>query len=556
MHRGSITEPQPEVVLSVDGLTVAYGDTEVVRNASFTVRAGETVAIVGESGSGKSTMTGAILGLLPRTASVSGTIAACGTVVTEATERDMRALRGSQLAYVPQDPMSNLNPVLRVGPQVAEAGGVHRSQTRAEARTRAVAALERAGLAEAESRYRQFPHQLSGGMRQRSLIAMGMINDPTLLIADEPTSALDVTVQRVILDNLADLVARSGTSVLLVTHDLGLAAERADRVIVMRGGEIVEQGPSREVLFAPTAAYTRQLIGAAPVGRTAARVPRPVPEDAPVLLALENVGKVYPPRGHGSRRTAAVSAIAGVSLEVRAGQTLAIVGESGSGKSTAANIALKLTEPSSGVVRFDGADVTRLRGPALTAFRRRVQPIFQDPYASLDPMSTVGRIVEEPLRAFRIGDARSREERVRELLDLVGLPNALLERAPSELSGGQRQRVAIARALAPEPELIVCDEPVSALDVLVQATVLDVLQRIQSDLGVAYLFISHDLGVVESIAHDVVVMTGGTVVERGTVGDVFTDPQADYTRALLDAVPGRSLIDELALRGRPADPSS
>jgi len=545
MHSEPPVDPERTIVLSVDNLTVAYGDVEVVRAASFTIRAGETVAIVGESGSGKSTMTGAILGLLPRNARVSGSITVCGTTVTAATERELRALRGKLLAYVPQDPMSNLNPVLRVGPQVSEAGSVHRTQSRPEARSRAINALERAGLAQAESRYRQFPHQLSGGMRQRSLIAMGMINEPTLLIADEPTSALDVTVQRVILDNLGQLVETSGTSVLLVTHDLGLAAERADRVIVMKGGQIVEQGPSREVLFDPRAAYTRELIAAAPVGRASSHTPQ-ARVDGPVLLSLKGVGKVYPAKGHGARRTAAVTAIDDVSFEVRAGQTLAVVGESGSGKSTAANIALKLTEPTSGSVLFDGADVTRLRGRELAAFRRRVQPIFQDPYASLDPMSTVGRIVEEPLRAFRLGDARARARRVRELLDLVGLPNALLDRAPSELSGGQRQRVAIARALAPEPELVVCDEPVSALDVLVQATVLDVLQRIQRELGVAYLFISHDLGVVESIAHDVIVMTGGSVVERGPAREVFANPQAEYTRALLDAVPGRSFMAERA----------
>ncbi|WP_346265688.1 ABC transporter ATP-binding protein [Microbacterium esteraromaticum] len=429
----------------------------------------------------------------------------------------------------------------RIGAQVVEAGGVHRRLRPDAARARALTALQSAGLVNAESRFRQYPHELSGGMKQRALIAMGTINRPRLLIADEPTSALDVTVQRVILDNLDQLVAEAGTAVILVTHDLGLAADRADRVLVMHRGRVVEHGDSRGVLIAPQADYTRALVAAAPANRSGDGAPLPDPS-APVILSVAHLGKTYPARGHGRRRTEPVHAVDDVSFAVRRGQTLAIVGESGSGRSTAASIALKLLEPTTGDVRFDGEDVTALKGRELLAYRRRVQPIFQDPYASLDPMATIGQILTEPLRAFRIGDAASRRVRVRELLEMVRLPQDIIERSPNELSGGQRQRVAIARALAPEPELIVCDEPVSALDVLVQANVLEVMQRIQQELGVAYLFISHDLGVVEQIAHDVVVMSGGRVVEAGPTRDVFSNPQAAYTRELLEAVPGRAVL--------------
>lgn len=530
-----------EHILDVRSLSIAYGSTHVVSDVSLTVGVGEKVAIVGESGSGKSTFISAVLGLLPANARATGSIMLAGTEVIGAPEPAMRALRGDTIAYVPQDPMSNLDPVHRVGAQVMEAGGVHRRLTRVEGRDRAIRGLESAGLANADARFRQFPHEFSGGMKQRALIAMGTINRPRLLIADEPTSALDVTVQRVILDNLDELVTGASTAVILVTHDLGLAADRADRVLVMHRGCVVEQGDSRQVLIAPQADYTRALVAAAPANRTDRS--RSTPDfEAPVVLSVAHLTKTYPARGYGHHRTEPVRAVDDVSFAVRRGQTLAIVGESGSGKSTAANIALKLLEPTSGEVMFEDRDVTRLRGKDLIAYRRRVQPIFQDPYASLDPMSTVEQILVEPLRAFRLGRAASRRTRAGELLEMVGLPAGILDRAPSELSGGQRQRVAIARALAPEPELIVCDEPVSALDVLVQANVLAVLQRIQQELGVAYLFISHDLGVVEQIAHEVVVMAGGRVVEAGITGDVFADPQAAYTRELLEAVPGQSLL--------------
>lgn len=542
-HRADVDgQSIDDVILSVSGLSVSYGAACAVSEVSFDVRAGETVAIVGESGSGKSTVANAVLGLLPPTATVTGDVSVCDESVVGAREKTLRELRRTAMAYVPQDPMSNLNPVLRVGSQVAEVGNLGGAQSRAEARRRAVTALEDAGLEDADARYRQFPHQMSGGMRQRALIAMGLINGPRLLIADEPTSALDVTVQRVILDNMAQLVQTSGTTVLLITHDLGLAAERADRVIVMRHGRVVEQGPARDVLLAPEHEYTQALIAAAP-GLTSASPPAAPHDHATPVLAIEGVSKTYRARGRGRQRIDAVTAVEDVSFEVHRGRTLAIVGESGSGKSTAASIALRLTDASSGCVRFDGEDITIASRRALMPFRRRVQPVFQDPYASLDPMATVQKIIEEPLRAFGLGDAVARERRVRELLEVVGLAGSYLSRSPHELSGGQRQRVAIARALAPEPEVVVCDEAVSALDVLVQASVLDTLRTIQDELGVAYLFISHDLGAVKTIAHEVLVMRKGRVVERGQAEKVFAHPKDDYTRALFDAVPGRSLLD-------------
>jgi peptide/nickel transport system ATP-binding protein len=533
-------ERQP-IILDVQSLSISYGSTQVVDSVSFQVHRGETVAIVGESGSGKSTTASAILGLLSAGAAADGSIRVAGVEVVGASEKTMRGLRRGALAYVPQDPMSNLDPVHRVGTQVVEVANAATRRSRRDADEHAIAALESAGFAHARERFRQYPHELSGGMRQRALIAMGMINAPQLLIADEPTSALDVTVQRVILDNLGSLVERSGTAVILVTHDLGLAAERADRVLVMHRGRVIERGRSRSVLLAPQAAYTRALVAAAPANRAGAASPRS-DSSAPVALSLSGVAKTYPPRGHGRRRTAAVNAVQNLSLEVRRGQTLAVVGESGSGKSTAAAIALRLVAPTAGSVRFHGTDITSARGRELAEFRRRVQPIFQDPYASLDPMSTVERIITEPLRAFGIGDAAGQRRRAAELLEMVGLPATVRGRAPSELSGGQRQRVAIARALAPEPEVIVCDEPVSALDVLVQANVLEVLTLIQRELGVGYLFISHDLGVVEQIAHEVVVMASGEVVESGPTRDVFAAPAHPYTRQLLDSIPGRSLL--------------
>ena len=574
-------------LLSIRDLEVTFrtesGSATAVRGVSFDVHAGQTVAVVGESGSGKSTTAAAVIGLLAANGSVtSGQIVFEGEDLVALGPDAMRRLRGSRIGMVPQDPMSNLNPVRRVGAQVDETlqdTGVVRGR---RARARTVELLTEAGLPDAERRAQQYPHEFSGGMRQRALIAMGLAARPRLLIADEPTSALDVTVQRTILDGLTDLADRLGVAVLLITHDLGLAAERADRVVVMYRGEVVEEGDARSILTEPRHEYTRRLLAAAPslasrrielarhgvevvgadaqdllvtpadaVATATTSAPRrpPVPQDAPQpLVEVDHVTKVFRIRGRGLLgRSAEFTAVDDVSLVVPRGRTVAVVGESGSGKSTVARMMLGLLEPTSGSIRFDGADVVQSDRAGEVGFRRRVQPIFQDPYASLDHLFTVYRTVEEPLRAHRIGDRASRHARVRELMEQVALPAGLLRRYPAELSGGQRQRVAIARALALEPELVVCDEAVSALDVIVQSQILRLLAELQERLGLTYLFISHDLAVVRQVADEVCVMQEGRVVERGTVDDVFDDPRTAYTRTLLDAIPGRDLD-----LGRPA----
>lgn len=553
------------------------GPTTAVRGVSFDVRAGETVAVVGESGSGKSTTAAAVIGLLAGNGAVTGgSILFEGEELATADEATLQRLRGSRIGMVPQDPMSNLNPVRRVGAQVDEVlvdNGVVRGRG---VRARTVELLAEAGLPDAARRAQQYPHEFSGGMRQRALIARGLAARPRLLIADEPTSALDVTVQRTILDGLTDLTDRLGVAVLLITHDLGLAAERADRVVVMYRGEVVEQGTARTLLTDPQHPYTRRLLAAAPslasrrieLARHGVDVAVPEAEDLPApaavragaatpgadeagstpLVEVEHVSRVFRLRGRGLlARSTDFTAVDDVSLTVPRGSTVAVVGESGSGKSTLARMVLGLLEPTSGTIRFDGEDVRGRDRAAEVAFRRRVQPVFQDPYASLDPLFTVYRTIEEPLRAHDLGDRTARRTRVRELMDQVALPADLLRRYPAELSGGQRQRVAIARALALEPELVVCDEAVSALDVVVQAQILALLARLQADLGLSYLFISHDLAVVRQVADTVCVMQAGRVVEQGTVDDVFDAPRTAYTRTLLDAIPGRDLD-----LGRPA----
>ena len=527
------------VLFELDGITKAAVD-----NVSFTVNPGETVAIVGQSGSGKSTAISAVLGLLPDNAHVGpgSSIVLDGTQLVGLKERELREMRGTVLALVPQDPMSNLNPVMRIGTQVGEAVSVHVKMERAEIEERSVEALTRAGLPDAATRMKSYPHEFSGGMRQRSLIAMGLAKSPKLLIADEPTSALDVTVQRTILDNLGMMVEESGTAVLLITHDLGLAAERADRVLVMNDGKLVEQGKALSLLTSPQHPYTKSLIAALPETRGLKTVEQ---NGSEVLLSAEHLVKEFRVRGVKDRQKSTFTAVDDVSFELKRGKTLAIVGESGSGKSTTASMVLRLLEPTSGSVFMDGEDVTSLTGNSLRAFRRRVQPVFQDPYSSLDPMYTIERIIREPLDAFNVGSQAERARTVASVLDRVGLPQTYLNRHPRELSGGQRQRVAIARALSLQPDLIVCDEAVSALDVLVQAQILDLLQEIQDDFGVSYLFITHDLGVVRAFATDVLVMQKGRVVESGPVRDVFTSPRDSYTIDLLEAVPGRSLFEQL-----------
>ncbi|MGW1562023.1 dipeptide ABC transporter ATP-binding protein [Streptomyces sp. NPDC002144] len=534
-------------LLEIRGLSVSYrtrgGTVEAVRGVDLDVWPGQVTAVVGESGSGKSTTAHAIIRLLSANGRIdAGTIRFGRHDLTTLSEAELRTVRGARIGLVPQDPTVSLNPVRRIGDQVAEVLRIHGLATRRSAPAEAVEVLDRAGLPDAAVRARQYPHELSGGMRQRALIAVAIAARPELIIADEPTSALDVTVQRVILDHLQTLTQELGTAVLLVTHDLGVAADRAQRLVVMSRGKVVEVGPTGDILAAPRDAYTRHLLASAP-SLTTARPRTPVAateaETAP-LLEVRNLVKEYrlPRAGDGPRTLRAVD---DVSLTLRRGRTLALVGESGSGKSTTARLVLRLTDATAGQILLDGTDVTTAKGAQARQLRRRAQLVYQNPYASLDPRFSIAEVITEPLRAFKVGDRVSRLNRARELLDRVALPAATLERRPAELSGGQRQRVAIARALALSPDLVVCDEPVSALDVSVQAQVLDLLAELQADTGVTYLFISHDLAVVRQIAHQVAVMRTGRVVETGPPEKLFTDPRHEYTRELLSAIPGGRL---------------
>lgn len=538
-------------VLEVEDLSVSYTvdgrSRTAVDGVGFTVGRGEIVAIVGESGSGKSTTAHAIIRLLAANATVdAGTLRLAGEDISALSPRSWRDVRGRRIALIPQDPTTSLNPVKRVGRQVGEPLVIHGLADARGADARAVELLRLAGIPEPEARARQFPHQLSGGMKQRALIAAALSADPELIIADEPTSALDVTVQKQILDHL-DLLARDlGTAVLLITHDLGVAADRADRIIVMQHGRIVEEGDAREILTAPQHPYTRALLAAAPGLRAPAtgatrreRAPQAAgASTAPPLLELARVRKEF--ALHGRRSLVAVD---DVSLTVGRAETVAVVGESGSGKTTTARLALRLERPSAGEILFDGIDLVHAGREELRALRRRFQLVHQSPYASLDPRFSVADIVDEPLRAYGV-DRATRAARVAALIDQVALPAEFAHHRPAELSGGQRQRVAIARALALRPDLVVLDEAVSALDVSVQAQILALLADIQAESGVAYLFISHDLSVVREISDRVVVMSGGRVVEEGPTARVLTAPREEYTRRLLDAVPGGRLRRE------------
>ncbi|WP_109525046.1 MULTISPECIES: dipeptide ABC transporter ATP-binding protein [Nocardia] len=550
-------------LLEIDDLTVCFTSEgkriPAVRGVSLAVYPGQTVAIVGESGSGKTTTAHSVIDLLPGTGRVtSGSIVFDGKVLTGASKNDIVAVRGTGIGLVPQDPMSNLNPVWKVGFQIREtleANGIAKGKAAAR---RAVELLEEAGMPDAQRRVNQYPHEFSGGMRQRALIAMGLACRPKLLIADEPTSALDVTVQRQILDHLAAMTTELGTAVLLITHDLGLAAERAEHLVVMYRGKVVESGPALRILRDPQHLYTKRLVASAPslasqrlssvreriaVREQAVRVAEDTGGDAPTdVVVARNLTKEFAIRGARPWSSTVFRAVDDVGFRLKRGTTTAIVGESGSGKSTLAQMVLGLLEPTSGSVTFDGRQIATLDRKGAFAFRRRVQPIFQDPYGSLDPMYSIFRTIEEPLRTHRIGTAREREAAVRDLLDKVSLPHSVMRRYPNELSGGQRQRVAVARALALSPEVVVCDEAVSALDVLVQAQILKLLNDLQAELGLSYLFISHDLAVVRQIADEVLVMRAGRVVESAPTSEVFDSPKEEYTRRLLEAIPGRDLL--------------
>lgn len=640
--------------LAIDFTTDTGKPVHAVRDANFTVYPGQWVAIVGESGSGKSTSAMAVLGLLPGTGHVvNGSIKLDGEEIAGAKQSEFDKLRGTKMGLVPQDPMSNLNPVWRIGTQVKEALKANNMDVAHEKRSalakalagdevevkgnddetflgakelpelmteakkalteagvsgeafdkavarftnewvpgsetrwrvaddlikagvaddqawylakkyvtgstmddRIAGLLSEAGLPDAATRARQFPHEFSGGMRQRALIAIGLACRPDLLIADEPTSALDVTVQKRILDHLHMLTDSLGTAVLFITHDLGLAAERAQHIVVMYKGQVVESGPSLEVLQHPQHPYTKRLVAAAP-SLASQRIisAKERGEDADALLDHHIAGESTLEKSEHiitvdhltkefklPRKKEMFKAVDDVSFSVKRGTTLAIVGESGSGKSTVANMVLHLLKPTSGKVFYEGRDTSMFKSKDLLGFRRHVQPVFQNPYGSLDPMYSIFRSIEEPLRIHKIGDKKWRANRVKELLDMVEMPASVMGRYPNELSGGQRQRIAIARAMALDPDVIVCDEAVSALDVLVQDQVLRLLNDLQAEKGLSYLFITHDLAVVRQIADEVVVMQHGKLVEHATTDEVFDHPQKQYTRDLLDAIPGGKL---------------
>ena len=525
-------------ILDVTGLDIAYRDgagwRRVVQDVSFTVGAGEVVALVGESGSGKTTTAQAVIGLLPDNGKIErGAIRLSGTDIAHWADRRLDHIRGKSISLVPQDPGTSLNPVLTIGAQTAEILRLHGVRDGKERRQRVIELLARVGLDQPELRYGQYPHELSGGMKQRVLIAIAIALRPALLIADEPTSALDVTVQRRILDLIDELRAEFGTSVLLVTHDLGVAADRADRIIVLKQGQVQEQGPARQVLGAPRSDYTKRLLADAPsLAPAAFRAPAAAPE----AIAVTGLTQDFV---IGARN--AFRAVDDLSFTVAAGTTHAIVGESGSGKTTTARTVVGFQRPTSGRVTILGTEITALSGEPLRQFRRNVQLVYQNPFASLDPRQSVAEIIGEPLRNFEPVGKAERLDRVKALLDQVGLPADTLDRSARALSGGQRQRVAIARALILEPRVLVLDEAVSALDVTVQAQILRLLQSLQDRLGLTYLFVTHDLAVVRQVAHTVTVMQAGRAVETGTVETVFTQPSADYTRELIAAIPGRHL---------------
>jgi peptide/nickel transport system ATP-binding protein len=538
-------------VLAVEDLRVSYatrtGPRDVVHGVSFEIGEGETLALVGESGSGKSTTAHALLGLLPAGGRVEGGSVRLGDLeIAGWTDRALRSIRGPEIGLVPQDPTTSLDPVRTIGAQVEEILRLHGHRDRRSRRSRVIELLDRVGIDDPDLRARQYPHELSGGMRQRVLIATAIALRPRLLIADEPTSALDATVQRRVLDLLDELRQEEGTSILLVTHDLGVAADRAQRLVVLKDGRIVEQGASADVLAAPGDDYTRQLLADAPAFTTGFRRPEAPPflRDAaavaaenPYAIVAEGLVKEFSVAGR--ERFCAVD---DVSFRVRRGTTHALVGESGSGKTTTARLVTRFHRPDVGSIQVDGDDVTTASGKQLRALRRRIQLVYQNPFASLDPRQQIVDIIAEPLQNFGVGSRKERQQRALALIDRVSLPADVAHRTPRELSGGQRQRVAIARALAIDPEIVVLDEAVSALDVTVQARILELLTSLQDELGLTYLFISHDLAVVRRISHTVSVMRRGRIVEEGVTEELFHAPQHDYTRELLAAVPGRTEV--------------
>ncbi|UAN55626.1 ABC transporter ATP-binding protein [Serratia sp. JSRIV004] len=539
------TTVSPAPLLELDNVSIAYqqgnSNQRVVHNVSFTIQPGEVVALVGESGSGKTTTAQAIIGLLAENGRLEqGAIRLNGTDIAHCSTRQLDAVRGAQISLIPQDPASSLNPVKTIGEQVAEIINIHQRLPRKLVQLRVVELLTRVGLTHPELRARQYPHELSGGMKQRVLIAIAIALRPALIIADEPTSALDVTVQKRILDLIDELRQEFGTAVLFVTHDLGVAAERADRLLVFRQGRVQEQGQTAAVLQAPAHEYTRRLF--ADVPSLASVAPPIIVRKAEPAIVVNELVKDFRFAGRGGQ---AFRALDRVSFSVQRGTTHALVGESGSGKTTLARCLLGFQRPDAGQIIIDGVDFTRLKGEALRQFRRRIQLVYQNPFASLDPAQTLYQAIEEPLLNFEPVAKAERYRRVRELFERVALPAELLTRKPRELSGGQRQRVAIARALILQPRVLVLDEATSALDVTVQAQILRLLEQLQQELGLTYLFISHDLATVRQISHSVSVLCRGQQVDAGTTAEVFARPGSDYTRQLIAAIPGRAMYQTL-----------
>jgi peptide/nickel transport system ATP-binding protein len=527
-------------VLDLKSLSIALPQgaerTHAATNVSLSVGRGEIVCLVGESGSGKSVIAQSVMGLLPRNLPVTGgTISLLEEDITQAKESRLRQLRTTRMSMIFQEPMTALNPVMTCGDQIDEVLRFHTELPPGSRRQKILEILREVALPDPQRMAASYPHQLSGGQRQRIMIAMALVLDPALLIADEPTTALDVTTQAQILNLILDLQKRHGTGVLFITHDFGVVAEIAHRVAVLRLGELVELGTRDEVLKRPQHEYTRMLIGSVPALKPLARQ---VKAGSDVVLETRKLSKTYVTRGWlGGRRE--VHAAEDVNLELRRGQTLGIVGESGSGKSTVARCIVRLVDPTSGEIRLGGDDIARMRAGELRPLRRKVQIVFQDPYRSLNPRRTIGEAITEGPRNYGVTPAAALE-RARKLLDLVRMDDSALARYPHQFSGGQRQRICIARALAMEPELLIADEAVSALDVSVQAQVLKLLEEIRARLDLAMLFITHDLRVAAQVCDQVAVMSQGRVVEYGSAEEVFLRPRHAYTRALFEAAPGRN----------------
>jgi peptide/nickel transport system ATP-binding protein len=524
-------------VMSVRDLGVRIGSRDIVRGVSFDVQREKTLGIVGESGSGKSMTVLAATGLLDTPgATVTGSSTLTGsTQLVGASPRLLRSVHGRRIGFVFQDPGTSLNPLLTLERQITESLETHRNMTRRQASARALELLEAVGLPDPETRMHAYPHQLSGGQRQRVMIAIGLACDPELLIADEPTTSLDVTTQAQIIELVRDLQRDFGAAVVWISHDLGVIGQVADDVTVLQNGEAVEQAPILDIFDTPRNSYTRELLAARPLLGRAAPAPQSA-EDAAVLLSVDGLDVRFAVTTPVGRST--VHAVKDLTFEIRRGATLGLVGESGSGKSTVAAALTGLVKPDAGTAVMDGNDVLGVRGRAEKSLRRSIGLVFQDPFSSLNPRNRVGTAVGEPLRVHRLAkDKRAREARVAQLLELVGLPTSFASRYPHELSGGQRQRVSIARALAGEPELLILDEATASLDVSVQARVLDLLAELQRDLGLTYLFIGHDLAVIQQMSHDVLVMQDGASVEYRPAAELFAAPEQEYTRALLAAIP-------------------